>query len=231
MAIFRPILWGHSLDEYQKMFGLAPDDLQQSIIDCGAGPASFCAELTPRNDEVVAIDPMYDMAPELLAEHVKSVFKRAVDDAKAHSDWFVWDEYPDLDHLVAAHEHSLEQFLTDFEKGREAQRYRANTVIDMPYGDGIFDLALCSHHLFGHGDHVGDMDYHIAALKEMVRVAKEVRVFPLTDHSGQVSELIGPLILLLQEAGIGVEMREVPYQVLRNSNAVLRLWAQSCEVS
>ncbi len=39
--------WGRSLAEYICMFDLCPSDLQGYILDCGGGPASFNAELTP----------------------------------------------------------------------------------------------------------------------------------------------------------------------------------------
>jgi ubiquinone/menaquinone biosynthesis C-methylase UbiE len=53
----------------------------------------------------------------------------------------------------------------------------AAALPDLPFADGSFAVALCSHLLFcypqlGRG-------FHQAALEELTRVAREVRVFPL----------------------------------------------------
>ena len=49
---------------------------------------------------------------------------------------------------------------------------------DLPFDDGAFDLALSSHLLFLYSEQF-DLGFHVRALEEMLRVAAEVRVFPL----------------------------------------------------
>ena len=50
---------------------------------------------------------------------------------------------------------------------------------DLPFDDGAFDLALSSHLLFLYSEQF-DLGFHVRALEEMLRVAAEVRVFPLS---------------------------------------------------
>ncbi len=47
---------------------------------------------------------------------------------------------------------------------------------ELPFFDGTFDLALCSHFLFLCSEH-HDAKFHIHALRELCRVAQEVRIF------------------------------------------------------
>ncbi len=44
LTIGKAYPWGRSLDEYQGMFALSPDDLAGKIIGCADGPASFNCE-------------------------------------------------------------------------------------------------------------------------------------------------------------------------------------------
>ncbi|OJY02973.1 MAG: hypothetical protein BGO90_02450 [Legionella sp. 40-6] len=64
----------------------------------------------------------------------------------------------------------------------------------------------------------------------MARVAREVRIFPLIDKEGQTSELLGPVLLQLQKEQFGVEVREIDYHLHQAENAMLRIWAQKCDV-
>ena len=67
-------------------------------------------------------------------------------------------------------------------------------------------------------------------IRELARVAKEVRIFPLIDRHGQPSPFLGPVLLGLQEGNYGVEVKEVPYHLQPKGNAMLRVWAQQCQL-
>lgn len=51
--------WGRSFSEYQKMFDLTDSDLEERILGCADGPASFNAGLTAQVGTVVSVDPLY----------------------------------------------------------------------------------------------------------------------------------------------------------------------------
>ena len=99
----------------------------------------------------------------------------------------------------------------------------------MPFADFTFDFALSSHYLFADLDDQ-DVDFHLQAIRELARVAKEVRIFPLIDRHGQPSPFLGPVLLGLQQEGYGVEVREVKYYLQPKGNAMLRVWAQQCHI-
>ena len=86
--------------------------------------------------------------------------------------------------------------------------------------DKMFDLALCSYFFFLYSDQF-DEEFHAKALVELVRVAKEVRIFPLLTLKGIRSKYVEPLMLDLQEQGCDAEIQEVQYELQRGGNEML----------
>jgi hypothetical protein len=73
---------------------------------------------------------------------------------------------------------AMQRFLSDFERGRSEGRCRPESLPYLGFEDNRFDLALCSHFLFLCSDRL-DRQFHIEAITEMCRVAREARVFSL----------------------------------------------------
>ena len=99
----------------------------------------------------------------------------------------------------------------------------------LPFDNFTFDFALSAQYLFTKMDEQ-DVDFHLNILRELARVAKEVRVFPLIDSHGEPSPLLGPVLLGLNQEGYGVEVRNVDYQLHPKANAMLRVWARQCQL-
>jgi hypothetical protein len=59
MKLSEVIPWGRSYDEYRRMFALSGEDLVDSILGCGDGPASFNAEAKAKGHSVISCDPLY----------------------------------------------------------------------------------------------------------------------------------------------------------------------------
>src|SRR5436189_192698 len=68
-----------------------------------------------------------------------------------------------------------------------------------------------------------DFDFHRAAVTELLRVAAEVRVFPLLDLARQPSPHVAPLCDHLAGQEIHAEIHAVPYEFQRGGNRMLRL--------
>ena len=67
--------------------------------------------------------------------------------------------------------------MRDYEKGKAEQRYICHELPDrLPYEDGYFDIGLSSHFLLMYT--MLGYDFHISAMAEMLRVCKEIRIFP-----------------------------------------------------
>ena len=113
----------------------------------------------------------------------------------------------------------MDRFLEDLPAGLERRRYRTDALPHLRFADGAFDLALCSHLLLLYSDALS-LEFHLSAVEEMARVAGEVRVFPCSRPTAP-SPHLKPLVSALRDRGYAVEIRRVPYEVLRGGNEVL----------
>ena len=111
---------------------------------------------------------------------------------------------------------SMLQFLSDFEQGLEEGRYIAAELPNLPFADNTFDLALCSHFLFLYSDHL-DLDFHIQAITEMLRVASEVRIFPVLDLNAAPSVHLEPILKQFPNS----ELVKVNYEFQKGGNQML----------
>ena len=83
----------------------------------------------------------------------------------------------------------MEGFLANYESGKEAGRYIEASLPALPFADGSFDLALCSHLLFLYSEQLGQT-LHYQVIQELCRVAGDVRVFPLLALGGKRSPYV-----------------------------------------
>ena len=96
---------------------------------------------------------------------------------------------------------------------RIAGRYVDAELPRLPFENGAFGLALCTHLLFLYSTQLGET-FHRAALHEMCRVAAEVRVFPLLALGGERSPFIDQCVRDLAESGYQVLIERVRYEFL-----------------
>ena len=132
----------------------------------------------------------------------------------------MWDTFADPDELGRARLRSMKLFLGDFERGKREQRYVTAALPSLPFADGQFGLCLSSHLLFLYSAQL-DLQFHAAAFQEMLRVASEVRVFPLLALGGNRSPHVEPITAMLRADGFMVIERTVGYEVQRGANQVL----------
>jgi hypothetical protein len=64
-------------------------------------------------------------------------------------------------------------------------------------------------------------EFHLHALQEMLRVSREVRVFPLLTLDGASSPHLHFVSEHLASDGFGVEVKRVPYKFQRGGNVML----------
>jgi hypothetical protein len=121
----------------------------------------------------------------------------------------------------------MRRFLADFEAGKAEGRYVTASLPGLPFEDGQFDLALVSHLLFLYSDQL-DCGFHRAAVEELLRVAREVRIFPLLALDRKPSPHVGPICTHVAGRGWGAEVRGVPYEFQRGGNEMLRLSREVC---
>ncbi|KTD38657.1 hypothetical protein Lnau_0467 [Legionella nautarum] len=223
------VLWGHHADEYQEMFDLSKEDMNARIVEYGCGPSAVNAELTATTKNIISCDPLFNLDKDTLYTKVTLVFADMVSRVLKDQEKFDFSRYGSPQLLVDERQEGIAKFFADYEKGKKEKRYIAVSEYALPFADFSFDLALSSHYLFADLDDQ-DVDFHLQVIKELARIAKEVRIFPLIDRYNQPSPFLGPVLLGLQQDNFGTEVREVAYHLQPSGNAMLRVWAQQCQV-
>jgi hypothetical protein len=220
MQLDTVVPFGRSLDEYTHMFGLTPMDLSHRILGVGDGPASFNAEASQQGASVISIDPIYCFTGAEILQRFDAVVDNIIEQVKATADDYVWGYHKSPEDLRLHREQAIQTFLTDYELGKKGDRYRAAELPMLPFADGSFDLALCSHLLFLYSKHL-DYAFHRSSVLEMLRVSQEVRIFPLLTLMLERSPHLDPLMTELREAGYQVEVGQVTYELQKGGNEML----------
>jgi len=212
--------WGRNHAEYVAMFGLSPADLQQRILGCGDGPASFNATLAARGGSIVSVDPIYGFTKDEIAGRIVATFDVVLEQTRNNREEFVWQEIASVEELGRIRLAAMREFLADFDHGRATGRYLVGALPQLPFSSQAFDLALCSHLLFLYSAQLSE-DFHLAAIRELGRVAREVRIFPLLELGAKRSRHLDPVVATLQQEGCRVEIKQVPYQFQKGGNELL----------
>jgi hypothetical protein len=215
--------WGRSRSEYELMFSLTSHDVSGGVLDCGGGPASFTAELTASGGRAIAVDPIYRFSGEEIRMRFEAVAGSMLSQVRATPDDWTWSYHRDADDLLANRRAALASFLADYESGLEAGRYVSGELPSLPFAAGSFGLALCSHLLFLYSDLLTE-DFHIQAVRELCRVAREVRIFPLLTLSRAPSPHLVPVQAALAADGWQNEIVRVNYELQRGGNQMLRFF-------
>ncbi len=203
------------------MFGLSDVDLTGEILDCAAGGASFVAELGPEAG-AVAVDPAYARPDAELAAALAQDTSRCAGIAVEHADDFVWDWYETPQRRDRMRAAAAARFLAD--RAARPERYRAGSLPDLPFPDSRFDLVLCSHLLFTWADPL-DLDWHAAAVDELLRVARgEVRLYPLVRRgAGEPVAFLPALRDRVRDAGHRWTGHPVDFRFQRRAGVVARI--------
>jgi hypothetical protein len=220
MQLDAVVPFGRSLDEYIHMFNLTAMDLSQRILGVGDGPASFNAEVSQQGGMVVSIDPIYCFAGAEILQRFDAVVDNVIGQVKATTDDYVWDYHKSPEDLRHTREQVIQRFLADYELGKKGDRYQVGELPTLSFADGTFDLALCSHLLFLYSQQL-DYAFHRSAALEMLRVSREVRIFPLLTLMLERSPHLDLLMGELRQLGYEVEVVKVVYELQKGGNEML----------
>jgi len=212
--------WGRSYDEYVSMFGLTDVDLGLRILGCGDGPAAFNAVLTKQGGKIVSVDPIYVFDAEQIRSRISETYEPVMAQMRKNQNDYVWGAISSVEQLGHLRMSAMETFLADFDAGKNDGRYISGELPSLPFENGEFDMALSSHFLFLYSAHLS-ADFHLQALHEMLRVAREVRVFPMLTLDGASSPHFRFVNEHLADHGFAVEVKRVPYEFQRGGNEML----------
>jgi len=212
--------WGRNRAEYCAFFDLGTMESGARILDCGGGPSSFNAEMTRLGYRVTSADPLYGFSAAAIAERVevtRGIMEKGLREARER---FVWADYGTPERVSEIRLAAMRHFLADYEEGRGEGRYLDAALPDLPLQDGSYDLVLCSHFLFLYTAQ-RDAAFHLACIREMARLGREVRIFPLVDLEGEPSRYLAPVRRDLGALGYDTAVRRVGYEFQKGGNEML----------
>jgi len=223
MILRSVVPWGRNLAEYVDMFNLAEYELKNSkILGCGDGPASFNAEVTALGGSVLSVDPTYQFSTEQIAARIDEVALEVMAEVHKKQEDFVWKNIANPDALYNMRMSAMQTFLEDFKYGKEEGRYKSEMLPKLSFEDIQFDLALSSHFLLLYSEHL-DEQFHKDAIDEMLRVAKEVRIFPLVTLRGEVSKHLASLIAYFEAQKYSCKVVKTTYEFQKGGNEMLQI--------
>ena len=222
MKLNEVVAWGRTAEEYRLMFALSEADLGGRILGCGDGPASFNAEMTALGHSITSIDPIYQFSTSQIRQRIQETYEKVISQVKANSHSYVWKNFRDADELGQARLAGMEKFLLDYEIGKAENRYRCQSLPSLEFNNEQFDLCLCSHLLFLYSEQ-RSFDFHLDSMVELLRVAKEVRIFPLLALDGNLSPYLEPITEELANKGFNAQVQTVAYEFQKGGNQMLKI--------
>lgn len=222
MKLDEVVPWGRTLEEYRSMFSLSETDLSRKILGCGDGPASFNAEMTALGLSVVSIDPIYQFSAEEIEQRVRATYEQVISQVKQNPQNYIWRNFQDADELGKARLNAMEKFLSDYEVGKASERYLDQSLPNLELSDNQFDLCLCSHLLFLYSEQL-PLDFHITSIHELLRIASEIRIFPLLSLNCEVSPYLELVMEDLSSKGYQAQIQTVAYELQKGGNQMLKI--------
>ena len=224
MQLKHVVPWGRNLKEYREMGLFSDADKEKKILGCGDGPASVNSELTKAGVDIISIDPIYEFTQEQIQKRVQETSHVVADQLRDNKDNFVWKNIKDIESLIKLRLNAMDEFLIDYEDGKRSGRYQHQELPRLSFKEKKFDLAWSSHFLFLYSEHF-DAEFHLNAIKEMLRVANEVRIFPLLDLNNARSTHLDAVLEYVAKKGYTYEILKSDYEFQRGANEVLKIWS------
>ena len=212
--------WGRSYEEYISMFNLSEKDLDKSILGCGDGPASFNTGMYQKGKKMVSIDPIYSLTAEEIEKQIKVTYQNVLIQTQQNKEKFRWNEIESVEELGQIRMSAMKSFLSDYEKGKVQNRYVPAELPNLPFENKQFDLVLCSHFLFLYTNNL-TVDFHIQAINEMLRIANEVRIFPLMDVNSSRSIYVDEVLSRYTDLGYCAKEVQVNYEFQKGGNKMM----------
>lgn len=213
--------WGRNMAEYVEMFELTSAELNRKIISFADGPASFNAEATRAGHDITSLDVVYQFSAAELEKRISETKEVVLEQTAKDAENYNWGKFKDVKGLEAVRMGAMENFLLDYEQGKDEGRYIFHEFPQQTnFQDDYFDLGLCSHFLFLYPS-LG-YSFHGETIEEMLRICKEVRISPLVDLDGVrpdfYKELVDGLKLKYE-----VTIHQTDYAFLKSENSCLSI--------
>ncbi|MEN8135121.1 MAG: SAM-dependent methyltransferase [Thermodesulfobacteriota bacterium] len=212
--------WGRSYDEYIAMFSLSSKELRRKILGCSDGPASFNSILTANGDSIISVDPIYAFSTGKIKKRIDETYTEVLEQTRKNKSEFVWGNISSVEELGRIRMSAMAEFLKDFDKGKSEGRYTTGSLPRLIFKDKEFDLALCSHFLFLYSGQLSEK-FHLDSIKELCRVASQVRIFPLLELGAKKSRHVESVISKLKKENYQIHIKKVAYEFQKGGNEMM----------
>jgi hypothetical protein len=169
--------------------------------------------------KVVSADPVYQFSSEQIRSRIEELYPEIMEQMSKTAKNYVWSNIKSVSDLGKIRMDAMNKFLLDFSSAPEG-RYINSNLPDLPFESLQFDLALCSHYLFLYSDQVSENE-HLAAITELCRVAKEIRVYPLIALDGTKSKHLEAVKGLLKDLNRTVLFKTTNYEFQKGATEML----------
>lgn len=214
------LITGRTFEEYIAFFDLDATMMKHKrVLDCPSGASSFVAQANRQEIFAQGCDILYSYDRDALYERGQ----KSIEKIYADTSWMAENSFSFYRSIERHREHrteALRQFYEDY----NPDTYHVATLPSLPYDDDDFDLVLSSHLLFVYDDRL-DKTFHEKAVEEMLRVGKEVRIFPLVDYKNSRQGLekhLSPYAYHIAEK-FGGEIIEIAFEFQKNARYMMKI--------
>jgi hypothetical protein len=170
---------------------------------------------------VVAVDPIYELAPDQISSRCEldlDCIVRAIGGLEVYR----WNFYGNPERLRRFRERAWRTFLSDYAHFR-GERYIAGSLPRTPFSDRQFDVSLVSYFLFVYQDQFS-YEFHKESIIELMRVTSgELRIYPTVTFEGERSTYLDRLLSDPGMRHLRFDEVATDFEFLVNSNSFLQV--------
>jgi len=136
-----------------------------------------------------------------------------------------WDSYKNLEEHDKIREDSFKLFLNHYKENSIEKRFITGTLPNLPFDDETFSLVLCNHFLFLYQDQL-DLEFHLQALREMIRVTTKggmIRIYPLVGFKNERYPYLDELVEALNDENAIVKTTETTFRFVPTATELLTI--------
>jgi hypothetical protein len=204
------------------MFSLSAEDLRALIVDCASGPSSFNCEMTNLGGHVISCDPIYALSKLEIEQRINETRRLCTEELNTIKENYGFNAFKVHNDVMNLRFSAMDVFLDDYEKGKDEQRYVFTELPKLTIDSDQFQIALCSNFLFTY-THILTLKFHLDSIREMVRIANEVRIFPVFSLDGRQSDYLETICETLSKENYIVQLQTVNYEIQKGANQMLKV--------
>lgn len=178
--------------------------------------------MSAQKKTVVSVDPIYQFSADQIQSRIDATYPKIIELLLENQQDYVWTRFASAGTVGKHRMKTMKRFLADYQNGKEKGRYIACSLPTLPFKEKWFDIALCSHFLFLYSEQLS-VEFHCRSIQEMLKAAKEVRIFSLLTLGCQPSPHLDSVCRFLRKSGYRYKIQTVDYEFQKGGNQMLTI--------